>query len=34
MHADEVLLKVKTVLNDVSDFFRICDMKTTDLFAY
>ena len=34
LHADEVLLKVKAMLNGISDFFRICDMKTTDLFAY
>ena len=34
LHADEVLLKVKAMLNGISDFFKICDMKTTDLFAY
>lgn len=32
--ADEVLLKVRTMLSNVTDFFRICDMKTSDLFAY
>jgi hypothetical protein len=32
--ADEVLLEVRTLLSNVPDFFRICDMKTSDLFAY
>lgn len=34
LDTDEVLLKVRTMLSNVSDFFRICDMKTSDLFAY
>lgn len=32
--ADEVLLKVRTILNKETDFFKICDMKTSDMFAY
>lgn len=32
--SDEVLLMVRTMLNNVTDFFRICDMKTSDIFAY
>lgn len=30
----EILLRVKTELNDVCDFFRIAEIKKTDLFAY
>ena len=30
----EILLSIKKRLHSMNDFFRIQDMKTTDLFAY